>query len=470
MYLNSLREHHEDPRLVDVRRARGERFVGESVLRLRAIAVKRMAILVSHIAVLTCGGSAVADQDVGPKGDTNIESFELRQNERVVMLGNGYFERDAGSSYLETLLTCRYYDGDITFRNLGWPGDTVNVQLRPRNFPSLQESVAAQRPNVIFVTYGMNEAFDGDAGLEPFRAGYEAILDMLKGDFGTRSVLLSPTRHFATDSRISNLEECNANAELYAAAVHGIALERDLPFVDLFGWVAVEESANLGISQNGFHLSELGYWLAGILTEHELGLKPPEWSVAIDVADVRVESVGTTVTDFRKTDEGVIFSAMDERLPQPSPPAVDSAIEKTLRRLVGDLWSSRLLRVSGLPAGRYALTVDGELVVSVAAEDLAQGVLLNAGPEYEQVEALRRVIVDKSRQFFYQWRAHNAEYIFGRRSGGGIGGESGRVALNGHFKDDMDQLEAMVVEREREIASMAAPLRHNYELRPEGEK
>lgn len=404
--------------------------------------------------------------------------FSLGADERVVLVGNGYFERDAELGYLETLLTSRYYDRSITFRSLGWHGDTVNVQLRPRNFPILQQSVNDQGPDTVFIMYGMNEAFAGVDGLEPFREGYENLLEMLERDVSAGAVLLSPTQHFVNESPVPYAEELNARVGLYADVVRQIAASRAVPFVNLYDSVGMRESADLPpsaganeardfkFSSDGIHLSDLGYWLAGIAVEQELGLAEPTWTVTINGENIDVS--GTTISDFQVNDDGVSFAIRDRRLPLPVPPVAGFADNHEALQLAGGVWATRRLRIVGLSTGQYALQIDGSFVISASATAWAEGVVLTSGPEFDQVEALRKLIAAKNRQFFYIWRAHNAEYSMERRSGEGDQGEGGRFEVRGHFKDDNDALEAMISEREQEITTLATPVLHHYELSRQG--
>ena len=50
--------------------------------------------------------------------------LELRAGDRVVLLGDTLIEREQASGWVELMLTTRFPDRDITFRNLGWSGDT----------------------------------------------------------------------------------------------------------------------------------------------------------------------------------------------------------------------------------------------------------------------------------------------------------------------------------------------------------
>jgi hypothetical protein len=394
--------------------------------------------------------------------------FKLRRGERVVMLGAGYVEQDANSSYLETLLTSRFFDSGVIFRSLGWPGDTVNVHMRPRNFGSIKDHVAAHRPSLVFVAYGMNEAFDGEAGLEPFREGYQTVLDMLSGDVGARAVLVSPTRHQSKDSPLRDAEALNENLRRYTEVVSQIAEQAELPFVNLFESLGESDSDVLAFSQDGSHLTPLGYWLAGIRAEQELGLEPPQWSVEIDVENSNVDAIGTAVSDLSASADGASFLASDARLPWPLPPGATSANEEELGRLAAQVLPPRRLSASGLQPGQYALHIDGKSVMSASAEEWAKGVMVAEGPEFEQVKRLRQEIVAKNRLFFYQWRAHNAEYIVGRRSGSRAEGVPGADSRYPSFRDEMARFDADISQHETEIARLAAPPPHKYELVRQG--
>src|SRR3954464_9594796 len=110
--------------------------------------------------------------------------FELADGDRVVFVGNTFTERQIQHNYLETLLTAQWPDRNYTFRNMGWSGDTVFVPARAGSAPNkgfdlLVEAVKEQRPTVLFVAYGMNESFEGEAGLSRFVDGYNKLLDAL---------------------------------------------------------------------------------------------------------------------------------------------------------------------------------------------------------------------------------------------------------------------------------------------------
>ena len=135
--------------------------------------------------------------------------FELKDGDRVVFVGDALIERDASHGYLETLLTARYPERQISFRNLGWSGDTVYGHARAGfgtpadGFKQLEGHILSMKPTVIFVGYGMTDSFDGEAGLSRFVEGLDRLLDVLRQDRGPRRPdLAHPPRALGPGPRV----------------------------------------------------------------------------------------------------------------------------------------------------------------------------------------------------------------------------------------------------------------------------
>jgi hypothetical protein len=101
---------------------------------------------------------------------TSKNSFDLKDGDRVVFLGNSIFENEFQYGYLELALTTRFADKGITFRNLGWTGDNVWGEARstytnpPTPYEHLIEDITKTKPTVVFLGYGGVEAQEGQAG------------------------------------------------------------------------------------------------------------------------------------------------------------------------------------------------------------------------------------------------------------------------------------------------------------------
>src|SRR5262245_32802563 len=81
--------------------------------------------------------------------------FELKDGDRVVLVGNTLIEREQKYGYWEAALTSACPDRNITFRNLGWSGDTVWGEARAGfgtqadGFKRLVDHTLALKPTVI---------------------------------------------------------------------------------------------------------------------------------------------------------------------------------------------------------------------------------------------------------------------------------------------------------------------------------
>jgi len=50
--------------------------------------------------------------------------FEFRDGDRVVFFGDTLMEREKDFGYIELMMTLRFPERNVTFRNLGWSADT----------------------------------------------------------------------------------------------------------------------------------------------------------------------------------------------------------------------------------------------------------------------------------------------------------------------------------------------------------
>jgi lysophospholipase L1-like esterase len=110
-----------------------------------------------------------------------------------------------------------------------------------------------------------------------------------------------------------------------------------------------------------------------------------------------------------------------------------------------------------MDAGTAPLTINGihvnetgdRVVAALLVSSLGFGgstMTEAAGGKLETLEALRELVRDKNRQFFYRWRPLNAEYVVGRRVE-----PFGSV----NFPPEMKKLDAMVADLDKQIWNRA---------------
>jgi len=78
--------------------------------------------------------------------------FELNRGDHVCLIGNALAERMQHSGWLETLISARYPQHDLVFRNLGYGGDEVNgyrelySRMRSMDFGSQDQWLSGEAP------------------------------------------------------------------------------------------------------------------------------------------------------------------------------------------------------------------------------------------------------------------------------------------------------------------------------------
>jgi hypothetical protein len=358
------------------------------------------------------------------------EPFQFADGDRVVFIGNTLIEREQRYGYWETALTALHPYKDITFRNLGWSGDTVWGEAQARfggqaeGFRHLKDHVLALNPTVIILGYGLNESFAGPAGLPKFEQGLNTLLDTLAVT-KARIVILGPAAQEDLGRPLPAPAEQNKNIRLYADALGKVAQKRGHYFVDLYQLLG---SAKGPLTDNGIHLTDYGYWKTADTLAKALCGQPLLPCGHID------------------NDGGPAGRSFDFQLPYlppPPPPGRVSSFEQ-------------VLTYPGLKPANYNLFIDGKKVITASAAAWAKGLKLPPGPDIEQVEKLRATIMEKNQTYFHRWRPQNETYLFGFRKG-----EQGKNAV------EIPQFDPLVEELEKEIAALRVPARHKYEIRPD---
>lgn len=374
------------------------------------------------------------------------QKFELKEGDRVVFLGNSLFENDLQYGYLEMALTTRWPDRNLTFRNLGWTGDTVFGESRnyitnpPTPYELLLQQLTDAKPTVVFVAYGGIEAQAGEAGLPRFTEGLNKLLDKI-AELGAKAVLLSPIPVLTVNAS-PNTAERNTLLMRYATVIANTAAERGSRYIDIFSPIQ-KVAGQATITENGIHLNEKGYYFLANTVLKALNLSEPSQDFTISVSR-KGAATSSSARILAPVSEGAVLGFELDPNTLPLPPSGLNATSEDLKQV---------LKITGLEKGTYALSSNGTLVAVGTAGSWAKGVALVQGPIMTQAMALQKTIIDKNLTFFHQYRPQNRTYIIGFRSY-----EQGR-----HAKD-LAELSIVITWLESQIALNRMPVAQVYKL------
>ena len=349
----------------------------------------RSAILT--IAALACTVTQTAE---------SAPPFQFVDGDRVVLLGDTFFERAQRYGWLETALQLRYSKANLHFRNLGWSGDTVFAESRgifdppAKGYERMLEQVRGLQPTVILLNYGGNESFNGPGYIDTFVAQYGKLLDDL-APTKARMVLVSPLPLLDAGSPLPNPDVQNRVRKQFVDAVQQLAKTRDLNFVDIWSPVAqnIRQFSSPAITEEGVHFTGFGYGIVSTMFAQAL---------SGDSANAAPKIVlGPKEADTAPPVRQVSYQASD------SSRALQTALPDQSQA------TGVRLSASNLKPGTYELRSNGALRGVVTGEELAQSALSEFGSvAMLDVEDLRQTIVEKNEMYFHRWRPQNVTYLF----------------------------------------------------------
>jgi lysophospholipase L1-like esterase len=377
----------------------------------------------------------------------------LLSGDRVVFLGDGFVERMQSDEYVETLLTSRLPATAVTFRNLGWSGDTVQGIARAvfgnpeEGFARLKKDVTEAEPSVIVVAFGGNEAHAGEAGLSFFRHQLGRLIDELGSATGARFILLAPRPYEKLGAPLPDPAPYNEKLQAYVEVLREEAVRRQIPLVTF-----PEQDSTLvpPRTTDGVHLTASGYWHVARELAEALGYSESPWEFDFDAESKVYNAVNVSLQTWEKSGNKRTWILLDRYLPAPFPPAGQA---DTARRHDGPIRNFGQMRIRGLEPGTYQLLIDDVPAITASAGDWEQGQALPLRAGSTQVEELRQTIREKNELYFHRHRPQNETYLFLFRKH-----EQGNNAV------EIPQFDPLVAEKEEQISKLKQPKPGRYEL------
>lgn len=415
--------------------------------------------------------------------------FLIHDGDRVVFLGDSITEQRLYTTYIEAYALTRHPQWKLWFRNVGWGGDTS--WLRQRSHPDenklfaadettqqrmvedsvrrgLERDVLPLKPTLVTVKFGMNDhsyqAFREDIFKAYVRSQAE-IAEVLKAN-GARVAFLTPQP--IEDKRPDPDKDIrNESLRKFSNGLKDVASKEGDAFVDQFGPYMVMLLRERPNNPNGFvgggdavHPGPIGHTVMAWAILKGLGASALVSRADLDFTANKVTGTEGCRLEALKVSNGTIsFDRSDDALPMPIDEKAVPAIK--LAPILDEL-DQYELRITGLPAGTYELSIDGQPVGKNTNADLAKGwnIANQAGPITEQSRRVLSLVFQKNNLYFNRWR--NVQLYQLPEWARSQEAENGRAA-------ELARLDKQIADIEAQIELARKPQSHHFELKSAGQ-
>ncbi|WPP51726.1 PVC-type heme-binding CxxCH protein [Catalinimonas niigatensis] len=218
-------------------------------------------------------------------------SLDINKGTHIVLVGNNLGSRMMNFGHFETEMHLRYPDSLLYIRNMSDPGNTpgfrphasrvspwafpgaekfqdelANYSDSQGHFPTPDEWITHLKADVIIAFFGYNESFQGESGLENYKAELDAFIQhtlkqKYNGDTPPQLVIVSPIafENLSEQYDLPDGEQQNANLSMYTEAMKEVAAKNNVHFVDVYtptkAWFESEEQLTI----DGSQLTDEGY-------------------------------------------------------------------------------------------------------------------------------------------------------------------------------------------------------------------
>ncbi len=416
---------------------------------------------------------SVAGQAIGqaPKpslkpSPRKAQMLNFIDGDQVLLIGDGLIEQAQKQGYLEYRIMAQNSGKKLYFHNIGWSGDTPAGIARdglgtrqaghePSNegWLQLRKQITDIKPTVAIIGYGMASSLDGST-MEQFRSDYQRLVEHIKVSAGKKNplrlVFVSPIAHEDVGGKLPSGEAHNKALEEYREVIGDLSKEHEAWFVDLYWHLKRRKGAATPLlTTDGIHLNDYGYWVMASAAELSFNWMETNFRFGImDNGTERGGGYGIKLANILRTANEVTLDGQFDGLPP------YFAREKKSKLFTRQTAIGRI-QFLGLPEGLYTLAADDVEIYTGDAKEWSGGAFIDAGPDIDQAEELRRLIREKNELFFHRSRPQNQAYLWGFR----------KHEQGNNFKE-VPMFEPLIRQKEEEIFALNKTVQRKYKLIP----
>ena len=213
-------------------------------------------------------------------------TFEFKDGDRLVLIGNTVLEREHDYGSFEPRLDLALGEEKVSVRNLAWSGDTVFGHARSYFGPPeeglqrLSAHLEMLKPTVVILCYGSELAFERLGALPEFLTGYRNLIELIRSKSpGVRVIIATPPPLETLPPPLPDLGAANRNLSSLRDALRKFAVMQNAFFVDWFelmGGLPKPGVIRKPLTENGVHYTREGYEKLSAKLIEGLGLKLPD--------------------------------------------------------------------------------------------------------------------------------------------------------------------------------------------------
>ena len=394
------------------------------------------------------------------------DKFALKDGDRVVFYGDSITDQRLYTTFAETYVVTRFPRLKVWFVHSGVGGDRVTGGWAGPIDVRLPRDVIAYKPTVMTIMLGMNDGnYSGwnDGVFKTYSTAYQHIIDTMKRALpGIRITVIQPSPYDDV-TRPPNIDDgYNAVLVRYGQFVKELGEREGLLVADLNAPVvsmlekAKAEDPELAknIIEDRVHPGPGGHLIMAEALLEAWNAPATVAAVEIDAAAGRVARADNAKITGLKAGSTLSWTETDGTLPMPVN-MEDKVVALSVRNsdFIAAL-DQEPLKVTGLSAARYTLTIDGEKVGGFTKEQLEEGINLATlpTPMAKQAAKVHDLTLKHNDIHFACWRDVQLSL------------KDYKLAGEPAVVEALDKLEDQIVQVQRETAT---PLRRHYELTPE---
>jgi lysophospholipase L1-like esterase len=306
------------------------------------------------------------------------DDFALRDGDTVAFLGDSITAARVYGKVIENYTLLRFPDRKVKFINVGIGGDTA-AGGRKR----LERDVFANKVTVLTVAYGVN---DIGWGLKADAEHKQLYLDSIRGILevckarGVRVFICSAAVTAEDPDKAENgflQKMCDEGMALSRSLGGGaIDVQRAMRAIQRKVLAANQQSADKSKhatlhATDGIHLNDLGQLAMAFAILKGLGAPADVSTAELDARGPKlIAARGCTVTDVSTKDGALDFTRLDSGLPFNY--GIFYGLNYRYVPVPAEL-NRYLLKVDGLPDGKYEVLADGRSAGTFTAAQLAAG-------------------------------------------------------------------------------------------------